>query len=30
MFFLTRRNIGLGVAAGAGALVLFSWGRAFF
>jgi branched-subunit amino acid transport protein len=30
MFFLTRRNVGLGVAAGAGALVLFSWGRAFF
>ena len=29
MFFLTRRNVGLGVAAGAGALVLFSWGRAF-
>ena len=30
IFFLTRRNIGLGVAAGAGALVLFSWSRAFF
>ncbi|MGD1880264.1 MAG: AzlD domain-containing protein [Kiloniellaceae bacterium] len=30
IFFLTRRNIGLGVAAGAGALVLISWGRAFF
>jgi branched-subunit amino acid transport protein len=30
MFFLTRRNVGLSVAAGAGALVLFSWGRAFF
>jgi len=28
IFFLTRRNIGLGVAAGAGALVLMSWGRA--
>jgi len=30
MFFLTRRNVGLGVAAGAGALVLITWGRAFF
>lgn len=30
IFFLTRRNIGLGVAAGAGALVLITWGRAFF
>lgn len=30
IFFVTRRNIGLGVAAGAGALVLMSWGRAFF
>ena len=30
IFFLTRRNIGLGVAAGAGALVLMSWGRGFF
>src|SRR3546814_20023561 len=28
IFFLTRRNIGLGVAAGAGALVLITWGRA--
>lgn len=27
IFFLTRRNIGLGVAAGAGALVLMTWGR---
>ena len=27
IFFLTRRNIGLGVAAGAGALVLITWGR---
>src|SRR3546814_2712802 len=25
IFFLTRRNIGLGVAAGAGALVLITW-----
>jgi branched-subunit amino acid transport protein len=30
IFFVTRRNIGLGVAAGAGALVLMSWGRALF
>lgn len=30
IFFLTRRNIGLGVAAGAGALVLITWGRALF
>jgi branched-subunit amino acid transport protein len=30
IFFLTRRNVGLGVAAGAGALVLISWGRASF
>lgn len=30
IFFLTRRNIGLGVAAGAGALVLISWGRALY
>ncbi len=30
IFFVARRNIGLGVAAGAGALVLISWGRAFF
>ncbi len=30
IFFLTRRNIGLGVAAGAGALVLMTWSRAFF
>ncbi len=30
IFFLTRRNVGLGVAAGAGALVLMTWGRAFF
>lgn len=30
IFFLTRRNIGLGVAAGAGALVLMTWGRGFF
>ena len=29
MFFLTRRNVGLGVAAGAGALVLINWGRGF-
>lgn len=27
IFFLTRRNIGLGVAAGAGALVLMTLGR---
>ena len=25
MFFLSRKNIGLGVAAGAGALVLLTW-----
>ena len=25
IFFLTRRNLGLGVAAGAGALVLLTW-----
>ena len=25
IFFLTRRNLGLGVAAGAGALVLMTW-----
>lgn len=30
IFFLSRRNIGLGVAAGAGALVLMTWGRGFF
>lgn len=30
IFFLTRRSIGLGVAAGAGALVLITWGRGFF
>lgn len=30
IFFLTRRNVGLGVAAGAGALVLMTWGRGFF
>ena len=30
IFFLTRRNIGLGVAAGAGALILMTWGRAYF
>lgn len=30
IFFLTRRNVGLGVAAGAGALVLMTWGRALF
>jgi branched-subunit amino acid transport protein len=30
IFFLTRRNVGLGVAAGAGALVLITWGRALF
>lgn len=30
IFFLSRRNIGLGVAAGAGALVLISWGRALY
>ena len=30
IFFLTRRNIGLGVAAGAGALVLMTWGRGLF
>jgi len=28
--FVARRSIGLGVAAGAGALVLISWGRAVF
>ena len=27
VFYLTRRNLGLGVAAGAGALVLITWGR---
>lgn len=27
IFYLTRRNLGLGVAAGAGALVLITWGR---
>jgi len=30
IFFLARRSVGLGVAAGAGALVLITWGRAFF
>lgn len=30
IFFLTRRSIGLGVAAGAGALVLITWGRALW
>ena len=30
IFFLTRHNIGLGVAAGAGALVLMTLGRSFF
>ena len=30
IFFVARRNIGLGVAAGAGALVLISWGRTAF
>jgi len=30
IFFVARRSIGLGVAAGAGALVLISWGRAVF
>ncbi|MGF1628989.1 MAG: AzlD domain-containing protein [Kiloniellaceae bacterium] len=30
IFFLTRRNVGLGVAAGAGALVLITLGRALF
>ena len=29
IFFLARRNVGLGVAAGAGALVLMSWGRSW-
>ena len=29
IFFLARRNVGLGVAAGAGALVLMTWGRAW-
>ena len=27
IFYLTRRNLGLGVLAGAGALVLLTWGR---
>jgi branched-subunit amino acid transport protein len=27
LFFLSRRNLLVGVAAGAGALVLFTWGR---
>ena len=27
IFFLTRRNMGLGVLAGAGALILMTWGR---
>ncbi|MPZ10932.1 MAG: AzlD domain-containing protein [Kiloniellaceae bacterium] len=30
IFFLTRRNVGLGVAAGAGALVLITLGRTLF
>ncbi|HEY9548344.1 MAG TPA: AzlD domain-containing protein [Kiloniellaceae bacterium] len=30
IFFMTRRNVGLGVAAGAGALVLITWGRGLF
>ena len=29
IFFLARRNVGLGVAAGAGALVLMTWGRSW-
>lgn len=27
IFFLTRRNLGFGLAAGVGALVLLTWGR---
>ncbi|MEM7169992.1 MAG: AzlD domain-containing protein [Pseudomonadota bacterium] len=30
IFYLTRRNLALGVIAGAGALILLTWGRAGF
>ncbi len=30
IFYLTRRNLALGVAAGTGALILLTWGRAGF
>lgn len=30
IFFVTRRNLAFGLAAGVGVLVLFTWGRFFF